>query len=220
LLPLLLGIVVGAVFVLAWKPWATDPGVSRATTAPPSGGPSATPASPPAIGASATPTASPDEREVPCISTDGWRIVTLERTAGREVRTWIAIDPARARGPRDPAIPSDRISSGRLLALGFCGPAGALPATGAETVRLWRLTTRGAGGPVTGAQHLTTPPRVTPPRAGSAELYVPPEGRRDWAVGRYAFEVIPSASTGGAAGGRSLWFGVEVLRAEEPPLSP
>ena len=218
LLPLALGVVIGALAVLTWKPWADAPDASRTSPSPAPGATVAASAVPSGGVTPAAATASPGPREVACLSTDGWRIVTLERTAGRDVRTWIAVDPAAARSPTAATIPTDRISAGRLLALGFCPPLGVLPDSGAETVRFWRLTTRGAGGPVTGARPLGTPPLSVPLRPGYAQLYGPPGGRQDWAPGRYVFEVVGPEPTGGSARPRSFWFGVEVFRADEPPL--
>ncbi len=208
-----------------WKPWDTDSGEESGRVIP-----SATPGEPiasdsrasPSVVTPATqaptpsPTVHPDA--IACISATGWRAVTRDVTAGRESRTWIAVDPAAATGPQDEAVPTVRIVVGRLFAIGYCVPAAL--SNDPRDERLWRIELDGsdpAGPRPTRPRPSATPIPVLPlqtlvPRApGFADMFGPPRGESRWTAGRYVFAVDHGGSDG------QVWFSIEVVDSEPVP---
>ena len=78
-----------------------------------------------------------------CLAGETEQVVTVERTAGREVRSWIAVPYISTSGPLDPRLEPLTIFSTHVVGLGVCaasttpgpspigGPAGAGEASGA-----------------------------------------------------------------------------------------
>lgn len=202
-----------------WKPW--DPGgveFSKVT-------PSATPgeaivsdsrsepstATPAPLAPTPAPPVHPDA--IACISDRGWRAVTRDVTAGRESRTWIAVDPAVAGGPQEESIPTVRLVVGRLIAIGYCVPAELSDDSRDE--RLWRIELDGsdpAAPPGPAIPIPVSPLQTLVPRAsGFADMFGPPPGQSRWSAGRYVFAV----DLGGSV--RRVWFSIEVVDSEPIP---
>jgi hypothetical protein len=196
-LPFLAGVVVAAVVLLILKPWAADPSLPRPSGTPRANASSRPPASSPST--ARTPARSPVPGSIPCISEVDWRVVTVERTAGRESRSWVAVEPRAAQGPRDP-VPRVRVVAGRLLGLGFCAPESMRGGIG--DVEVSRLSGTGGAGPVRPLAGLRL---VAPAGSGAATVYAPPARAAAWPPGRYVFLLD--------TGSRRLAFGVEVVRA-------
>jgi hypothetical protein len=104
------------------KPWAigqptgtSAAGVDRPTAsqvAPP-GAASALPRPVPAVGPS-------DPNAMACMSSEGDRVLALQRAPGLEVRTWLTLDETRLAGPLDPAVVPLRLPSSHVIGLGVC----------------------------------------------------------------------------------------------------
>jgi hypothetical protein len=217
-------VILGIIAVVASivKPWEAPGRASPAglpSLAPPTRTPgSVTPAA--VLGSSSGVVVSPsaslpadDPRAVPCVSRGGWRVVTVQRMAGRESRTWTAVEPATARAPTDPSITFVREVTAVTRALGFCSPA-SLDVDGrrdpaAIEARVWRLD-----GNRTKATDLGTLTRLAPPGASSSDLFLAPGadtlGASRWVPGRYVFRVSHRHD------GWEWWFGVELVRATGP----
>lgn len=217
--PLLGAIITVAILALAvLKPWSGPGDASRAVesdarTTPLPGVAAASP------GPAATPSATPPGYDAPggqCFPGAGWRVFTVETRAGRRLRTWLAIEPAGALSPRDPAVPFVEIVTERLAGLGFCvrsGPDG--PAPLAET-RAWALTPEGSPVPVALAPLVA----YTPYQPNLGSVYRPPTVSRGgagegWSPGRYVFAVRQ-----GSPRGAEWWFGVEVVIVPGVPSAP
>ena len=202
-------VLVGVALVIAlWKPWESRP----------AGAPSRSPVPSVAAGESAVPSGlaggrparpTTDPRAVACTAGSGWRVVTLERSEGRESRSWMAIEPAPASGPGDTAIPVRDVVTERLLGLGYCPPeADERALAGNLSVTVFRLS--GRGRPPVVLRRIQPLSRPSP---GNATLYAPPAGGRAanaWAPGRYVFRLRDSRD------GSRRWFGVEVTRPTRP----
>lgn len=207
---LVLIIVVVGLGVAIVKPW--DPGLSgRPARADPSSSPAEeTSLALPTIAA----TGSIDPLAIPCLTdAASWRVVTVERTSGRETRSWIAIQPTTAAGPSDPNIPQVRVVADALGGLGFCAPDTPRFAT---DPRVWRVPIAG------GSEFGTLEPlkRLVPAATGHANVYAPPASGTAWLPGRYVIEV-PLASDPRRRGVRgSAWFAVLVVDAPGRGRSP
>jgi hypothetical protein len=209
--------------IAVWKPWDTGrdagavvPGSPPTLfVAPDSPAPSPLTPTPP------TPTPAPpaDPDAIACIGDIGWRAVTRDVTAGRESRTWIAVDPTKAGGPADESIPVVRVVVGRLTAIGYCVPAELSGKPRRE--QLWRFEPA-VGDPVSPGTPKPERPRATPSpvaplqalgrrAAGYADMFGPPHGEASWAAGRYVFAV----DLGGSAG--RVWFTIEVIDSAPVP---
>ncbi len=209
--------VIAAVVVSVWQPWESSgqgtPAASDDASLPAAVVPSRVRTPAPVVVPSATtrpiPSLHPDA--VACTSRAGWRIVTVERTAGRESRSWIAVKPVAATSPTDRAVPLVREVSGVTRALGYCLP-GELAFTtdpGDLHARVWRLE---AGGRAVEVGALS---RVAEPTVDSSDLYLA-EGAKGietsrWAAGRYVFQVTDPTA------GWEVWFGIDLARASGPP---
>jgi len=126
--------IVVALALAVVKPWSLggpgpDGGASaaaRRATAEPSrgaGGPSAGPSAPPG-----------DPNAMACLADETEQVVTTERSADREVRSWIAVQGLVATGPLDPRLTPLPIFSSHVVGLGVCAArpvAGSTPAPGA-----------------------------------------------------------------------------------------
>ncbi|HTS14746.1 MAG TPA: hypothetical protein VMH24_03705 [Candidatus Sulfotelmatobacter sp.] len=179
---------VAALLVLALvKPW---PGA--ATVAPGGGSAGAAPATPtPQPTPSADPTAVGDA--VPCLATDGWRLVTLEIGPIGNMRSWSVIEPG--------ATTAQVIRTPGLFALGFCAPAGAT-GSGLDI----RAVTVEAGPADAAGPALAVTPLARPAGLDGAvwaHLYgvpigLPPllvEGVPTWPSGTYRFDVRGPGAT-------------------------
>ncbi len=132
---------------------------------------------------------------------EDWQIVSLDRLADWTVRTWTPAAAAFATDPLDPAIPTVRLDSPRVLGLGVCAPdlPGSGPADESRIVAIWRLDGRRA-------VHVTFGPLVADPgrrpRPGITALYRPVSDLAAWSPGHYVV-AIADAGTGSDAGVRS-----------------
>ncbi len=61
-----------------------------------------------------------DPKAMACLAGDSAQVVTIERSAGREVRSWIAVRASAATGPLDPGLPTLAIFSTHIVGLGVC----------------------------------------------------------------------------------------------------
>jgi hypothetical protein len=199
------GAVIGALALAIVKPWGL--GVS--------GGPS-TPAGTPinvAQNSRPSPSRSLPPGPVNCYNDEAFRLVTAERTLGKDIRSWIAVEPIPATRPDDPRIPTLSIVSGRLLGVGLCGPRTEGVEAGAdESTMLWipdSLTPVGAV-----ALELVRLDRLDEFGSGEGQLHKPPPTitgpTRSWPNGRYVMEL---RRTGEA----SLWFAFRVTSAPATP---
>ncbi len=202
------------------KPWQGPP---PAPAAVPSPAPRST--LPPATPTATAAAAAAESFEASCFAGRDWTVTTLEGPARNEARTWYGMQPARATGPLDPAIPVTRVYSLDVRTLGYCvaRPSAALPVIGATSA--WQVTgtlatevpllrvaaespadaNRGSsfvpaspppGAPATPA---ASPPPTIPVRTPTAE-------RPPWPPGRFVFRVDYQ---GGLVG--DDWFAVDII---------
>jgi len=196
-----------AIVVLVARPWGTDPPPVAILTASPIPAPTGTPAPQTPPPAPSPPTPAPTLAHAsdwaPCYSGDAWRLVVIAEEVEWRQRIWYAIEPSRvASGPRDGPIPSRRVFSDGIVAVGFCaptedvglGPNAALVRSSGMTV--WVLS------PEVDAEFSHMAP-LEPPVAGVAELYRSPWGE-PWPPGDYVFHV-------GAEMGLDSWFGLSIF---------
>jgi hypothetical protein len=213
-----LGAIVVVILVVAvaiWKPWVepapAPAGVGAPRPSPSSLAPRAT------FAPSVTPGSHPDAAI--CYGLGSWRVVVVEDSPGRQVRTWIALEPiVTADGPTDPSIPIARVVSGGVEAAGFCGRTLRDRAGGRGEPSLLSAWWLGEG---RGHGRLQVE-RVEPVADGTAVLWAlkadPEAPDRAWPVGRYVFEVgDPRPQRGGAT---SEWFGIDIVEPPAPPSSP
>jgi hypothetical protein len=148
-----------------------------------------------------------------CYNDEAFRLVTAERTLGKDIRSWIAVEPVPAARRDDPRIPTLSIVSGRLLGVGLCGPHAEGVEGGAdESTMLWipgELTPAGAV-----ALELVRLDRLDEFGSGEGQLYKPPPTitgpARSWPNGRYVMELRRT-------GEMSLWFAFRVTSAPATP---
>jgi hypothetical protein len=194
----LVGVVVAAVVLAILKPWSL---------AGPDSGPRSTLAAlAPTVSPSSSSSASTGPGPETCLSHQAWRLVTAEHTSGRDIKSWIAVEPARADDPTDRSIPTVAVVADRLLGIGLCAPPFALLAvSGGESAVLWT---------VNGSAFI--PVRLHALRtfdgfgAGEGQLYAPPRNvavADAWPYGRYLIELR-------GLGDASLWF---AFRVSPPP---
>jgi hypothetical protein len=180
--------VVAVFLAIAWiKPWPSA--APRAAVVP------AGPTRPPP-----EPTTDPlSDLKYHCQEPPGWRVYARERWAGRALRSWRTMEPARAAtGPLDPGIPVIPLGA-TIVNLGFCSPwnTAERPPAGA-TVAAWRLTAR--TDPRSGWDATPIELRATAPTPATevAGLFAPPARGFDpgsssvdgiWAAGRWVFTV-------------------------------
>ena len=112
---------------------------------------------------------------------------------------------APATGPLDPAIPTVRLDSPRVLGLGVCAPGSALgpnPAGVGAIGAIWRIASNRAVN-VTFAPLVADPTR--PPRPGVTSLYRSVHDPAAWAPGRYVIALdVPALADGGVRGRQFL----------------
>lgn len=129
----------------------------------------------------------PDPNAMACLSDETDQLVTIERWAGHEVRSWVAVADITGSGPLDQRLTPISIYSNHVVGLGICAPR--TQAAVSETVgggtgqgvspgaRLLdvRSIVETAAGPV--AFDLGIPDPITVQRSGPdpAVLYGPPE---------------------------------------------
>lgn len=200
------GVVIGALTLAVLKPWSIGL---------PTAAPAATPTQ---VGVAASPRPSLAASQPPgpanCYNNEAYRLVTAERTLGRDFRSWIAVEPVPATQPDDPLIPTLSIVSGRLLGLGLCGPQleGATPAADESTV-LWVPGGRTAPSGVIALDLVLLEP-LDEFGSGAGRLYKPPPelagAGRSWPNGRYLMELRKDD-------GPSLWFAFRVASAPSTP---
>ena len=126
--------VVVALALAVVKPWSlgqAGPGAGANGSAVPS---RATPTSSPGS-ASASPSApSGDPNAMACLADETEQVLTVERSADREVRSWIAVPELAATGPLDPRLVPLTIFSSHVVGIGICAArtaAGVSPMPGA-----------------------------------------------------------------------------------------
>ena len=211
-----------AIAVSIIKPWESrDGGRTADRSAEPaavtSGSPTPArvtpPSAPPASASTAgeRPATSLDPLAVPCISRNGWRVVAVQRTAGRESRSWAAVVPVEARRPTDRTIPVLREVTAVTRALGYCLPHDL--ADESDPVDLstdvWRVDVARAR-----ATPLRDLGRLAAPDPMASELFLAPGAETletsRWPAGRYVFRVANRADDW------ALWFSVELVRATGP----
>jgi hypothetical protein len=202
-----LGLVVGALVLAVMKPW----GLGSPTQ--PAAGTTGS-----AVGGAGTTRPAPSSTEPPgpanCYNNEAYRLVTAERTLGRDIRSWIAVEPVPATQPDDARIPTLSIVSGRLLGLGLCGPRVEGVTAGAdESTVLWVPPERSAQASVRVMDLVRLEP-LDEFGSGEGQLYKPPVDYagpdRSWPNGRYVMEL-------GQSGGGSFWFAFLVSSAPATP---
>ena len=195
---LVIGAVAAVVVLAVLKPWGTPAAPSGRLPAP--SAPAANAETPAA--ASAAPSAGSEH----CFNDDAWRLVTVERSRERPLRSWIAVEPVAASGPRDARIATVRIVGRQVFGLGFCAPVDVARGIEPADAVLW---IPGGARPARVALSDLRPLRGFSPRAGRGEVYRAPGDatpRSGWREGRYLFEIRGVAPTG-----RSLWFAFELV---------
>jgi hypothetical protein len=189
------------------KPWQPTGDAGRIVLPTPSTDPSlSSPSSAPTP--RPTPAPTPDREAVPCISSNGWRVVAREQTAGRETQTWIAIEPRPATGPGDPAIPRVRLVAGTLRGLGYCLPDRLQQVS--HMGEAWSLGSAGSQPPQPAALELVP---LSAAFRGYADLYAPPSGMSAWPAGQYVFAVDVGVR-------ERVWFSVLVTKAASDEGQP
>ncbi len=125
--------IVVALALAVLKPWSlvqTGPGTGAGSAVPLRATPTGSPGS-----ASAGPSAPPgDPSAMACLADETEQVLTVERSADREVRSWIAVPELAATGPLDPRLVPVTIFSSHVVGVGVCAArtaAGASPPPGA-----------------------------------------------------------------------------------------
>ncbi len=91
----------------------------------------ATPTGSPGIASVSPTTPAGDPNAMACLAGEAEQVLTVERSADREVRSWIAVPGLAATGPLDPRLVPLTIFSSHVVGLGVCA---ARPGTGASPV--------------------------------------------------------------------------------------
>ena len=133
-----------------------------------------------------------------CYTPDGWRVVADTEENGARSRIWLPVDAVAAGRPGDPGVPMARLTATRIVALGFCAPAGGPPAV-ARTAILWSDLPAEASA---GDRYVRVAALRSPAHADGALADAAP-GRAAWPPGRYVVQVLNGARGTGAA-----WFGL------------
>ena len=133
-----------------------------------------------------------------CYTPDGWRVVADTEENGTRSRIWLPVDAVAAGRPGDPEVPVARLTARRIVALGFCAPAGGPPAA-ARTAILWSDLPAAASA---GSRYVRVASLRAAAQAGGALADAAP-GRATWPPGRYMVQVLD-----GAPGTGSAWFGL------------
>jgi hypothetical protein len=160
--------------------------------------------------------ATPDRAagSITCWSQQEWRAVTVERSAGRAIVSWMAVAPVMVEGPDDPRIPLLRVVADRVTGLGYCAPATIPTAADAlgTSMTAWLRSDDGEAvqlGPLEPAAVLSEDAAVVFRLAGSS-----------WRPGTYVVQVL--APVAPAREGRPLrarWFGFDITSRPGPPAA-
>ena len=133
-----------------------------------------------------------------CYTPDGWRVVADTEENGARSRIWLPVDAVAAGRPGDPGVPIARLTATRIVALGFCAPAGGSPSV-ARTAILWSDL---AAADSAGGRYVRVAALRSAAHADGALADAAP-GRAAWPPGRYLVQVLDGARGTGAA-----WFGL------------
>ena len=213
--PLLVAVVLLLAIGLAvLKPWAVEPagaalGVGGVAARP--GGSGAPAASAAAIREPSS--SSPPPGPTPASNTSGpcyyglaWRVFTTDTTNNGLVHTWYGIQPVRAAGPADQAIPEVEVHSRTLGQLGYCLQSA--PGTPVQVLRTlaWQLP---LGGSPRAVQLVPVGP-LAGPTPDQGAIFLPPAIDAGplpaaWAPAVYVFEIELAATPGAGE-----WFAVRV----------
>jgi hypothetical protein len=142
-----------------------------------------------------------------CYDPPTWRLVVDATADGIHTRSAIAVVPAPAHGPLDPAVPVWKVVGGPVSELGFCSPTGLPGPPTRWTATVWRISHERAGAPRAARVGLIEPEAGAPgglatPSPGSAT---------GWASGRYVLQLQDPQD-----GSRDGWIGVEISVVEPP----
>ncbi len=146
----------GAVAIAMAKPWSSPTSVVPASLGTPGPSPSDVLTAAPVPGSGRAPGTAQTGGVIDlagggtldCYAPPGWRLVVDTTGDGRQVRTWLAVEPAPATGPLDPAVPATTIANGPVRGLGFCAPRTGTPdvaSTAVWTASVWRIDGTGRG---------------------------------------------------------------------------
>jgi hypothetical protein len=197
--------VVALIVVAVVKPWGAGPPMPLGEAIP---GPSPTPTIP----AAPRPPTELDVVASFCLEPSGWRVYSIERWSGQQVRTWTALMPIRtATSPTDPRIPVVPVVSQAVLAIGYCSPVvGPEKPPAVASDRVYRLTSATIDGKVVAQAEPVSPLRIAPTERASylGAAYAPLSGS-SWADGTYIVLIQGS--------GYSRWFGIQVETLSPTP---
>ncbi|MEP6639809.1 MAG: hypothetical protein ABJC39_10710 [Chloroflexota bacterium] len=197
--PWIVVVAMGAFLVFALlKPWSIgrEDGTPRGSTdasslvsSPPSA-PSVTVAAP---STAATP-AIPDPNAMACLTDAVEQVVTIERWAGNEVRSWVASTDVTSSGPLDRRLIPLAVFSNHVVGLGICAPK-ALVGGGGPAARILDVVAivPGAGGQRTIDLGAPEPATLRPSGPEPAILYGSPVVAPQ--PGPSADPVVPEPST-------------------------
>jgi hypothetical protein len=190
--------VVAMIVVALVKPWGAGPRMPLGEAIP---GRSPTPTIP----AAPRPPTELDVVASFCLEPSAWRVYTVERWSGQQVRTWTALTPIRtATSPTDPRIPVVPVVSQAVLAIGYCSPVvGPERPPAATSDRVYRLTSATIDGKVVAHAEPVSPLRIAPIERASylGAAYAPLSGP-SWADAIYIVHI--------EGGDYSRWFGIQV----------
>lgn len=164
------------------KPWSSGDEAGGGTRVPSSASPTGGLANDAAPSPRSTPTPPPmrgmdDPNAMTCMTDDTEQIVIIERSSGREVRSWIASQDVAASGPLDPRLVPTVVFSSHVVGLGVCAPRAA--EAGQPAARLLGIQSIDVTGVDTRATELRLPAPITlqPSDVDAAVLYGTPGSR-------------------------------------------
>ncbi len=138
--------------------------------------------------------------------------MTVERSAGRAIVSWMAVAPVMVDSPDDPRIPLLRVVADRVTGLGYCAPA-TIPTAAdalATSMTAWLRSDEGEAvqlGPLEPAAVLSEDAAAVFRLGGSS-----------WRPGTYVVQVLaPVARSREGRPLRARWFGFEITRRPGPP---
>jgi hypothetical protein len=142
-----------------------------------------------------------------CYDPPAWRLVVDATADGIHTRSAIAVNPVRAQGPLDPAVPVTKVVGGPVSGLGFCSPTGLPGPPNSWTAAVWRISLVRTGG-VRASRVALIEPRAGAPGG----LATPSPGSAgDWASGRYVLQLQDATD-----GSREGWIGFDISVVEPP----
>lgn len=136
------------------------------------------------------------EFSIPCLPTDGWRLVVLQRApGGGDYRSWIVVSPIVATGPPRAELAVVRLGGG-VIAVGACAPGAADASIDAVV------------GPAAPGANPARPVPLGPPGPAAVELYGAPAAFSSapgpgWRAGRYDLGIVLSTGLDG-------WIAVDI----------